>query len=251
MKAADDQYPEEGQNPDLGRAIGTLASGQAEPGGLKRVAGLATASMRSAGARSVTTGRWLTETMLDAAPHIPVRDVATLSAHFGGLTGPELAGALVRSASRTTGALGALAGALAGAEELAPPAWLAIPAELVVETLAVVAVEMKLVAELQAAYGHPVVGAPTERGLAIARAWAEGRGVTAAMVAASGGVAEALGRTTRREVTRLIQRRLARRAMRSLSALAPFMAGAVAGSELNRRATRRLGEAVVRDLAAR
>jgi hypothetical protein len=236
---------------ELGRAIGSLASRDADRGGLTRVAGLATASMRSAGARSVATGRWFTEAMLDAAPHVPVRDLATLSAHHGGLTGAELADALVRSASRTTAGLGALAGALAGAEELAPPTWLAIPAELVVETLAVVAVEMKLVAELQAAFGRPVVGTPTERGLAVAKAWAEGRGVTAALVAGPGGVAEALGRTTRREVTRLIQRRLARRAMRSLSALAPFMAGAVAGAELNRRATRRLGDSIVRDLAGR
>ncbi|MDQ6727333.1 MAG: hypothetical protein M3066_14380 [Actinomycetota bacterium] len=243
--------PADNHDPDLGPAIAALASGKADRGGLTRVAGLATSSMRAAGARSVTTGRWLTEAVLDAAPHVPVRDVATLSAHHGGLTGAELAGALIRSASRTTAGLGAVAGALAGAEELAPPMWLAIPAELVVETLAVVAVEMKLVAELQAAYGRPIVGSPADRGLAVARAWAEGRGVTATMVAAQGGIAEALGRTTRREVTRLIQRRLARRAMRSLSALAPFMAGAVAGAELNRRATRRLGESVVRDLAAR
>jgi hypothetical protein len=33
--------------------------------------------------------------------------------------------------------------------------------------------------------------------------------------------------------------------------LAPFLTGAVAGAEVNRRATRSLGEAVVRDLAAR
>jgi len=236
---------------ELGRAIGGLASGGADRGGLKRIAGLAMGSMRSAGGRSVATGRWLTETVLDAAPHLPIRDLATLSAHHGGLTGAELAAALIRAASLTTAGMGALAGALAGAEELAPPTWLAIPAELIVETLAVVVVEMKLVAELQAAFGRPVTGTPAERGLALAKAWAEDRGVSAAILAAPGGVGEVLGRTTRREVTRLIQRRLARRAMRSLSALAPFMAGAVAGAELNRRATRRLGDAVVRDLAAR
>jgi hypothetical protein len=33
-----------------------------------------------------------------------------------------------------------------------------------------------------------------------------------------------------------------------MSALAPFLAGAVAGAEVNRRATRSLGAAVVRDL---
>jgi len=238
-------------NEDLGRAIGELASAGTDRGSLKRVGGLVASSMRSAGARSVGTGRWLTEVVLDAAPHLPVRDLATLSAHHGGRTGADLAAALVRSATRTTAGIGAVAGALAGAEELAPPAWLALPAELVVETLAVVAVEMKLVAELQVAFGRPVVGTPVERGLAVAKAWAEGRGVTTAILAAPGGVGEALGRTARHEVTRLIQRRLARRAMRSLATLAPFMAGAVAGAELNRRATRRLGDSVVRDLATR
>jgi hypothetical protein len=37
--------------------------------------------------------------------------------------------------------------------------------------------------------------------------------------------------------------------MRNMSALAPLMAGAVAGAELNRRATRALGEKVARDLS--
>jgi hypothetical protein len=207
--------------------------------------------MRAAGARSVASGRWFADVVLDAAPHLPLRDLPTLRRHHGGLCGPELAGALVRSASLTTAGLGAVAGALAGAEELVPPAWLAIPAELAVETLAVVAVELKLVAELHEAYGRPVAGTPAERGLALARAWAEGRGVTPQMLVQPGGMAQALGRTTRREVARLVQRRLARRAVRNLSALAPFLAGAVAGAEVNRRATRSLGEAVVRDLAGR
>lgn len=233
----------------LGRAIGELASGSHDRRAIRRAAGLARSSMRAAGARSVGTGRWLAETMLDAAPHLPVRDLATLQAHHGGRSGAELGGSLIRTASRTTAALGALAGAVAGAEELMPPAWLALPAELVVETLAVVAVEMKLVAELQAVYGRPVTGTPAERGLAVARAWAERRGVTARSLVQPGGLGQSLGQSTRREVGRLLQRRLARRALRNLPTLAPFLAGAVAGAEVNRRATRALGEAVVRDLA--
>ena len=57
------------------------------------------------------------------------------------------------------------------------------------------------------------------------------------------------GRGPRRELTRMLQRRLALRALRNMSALAPLMAGAVAGAELNRRATRSLGEKVKRDLS--
>ena len=50
---------------------------------------------------------------------------------------------------------------------------------------------------------------------------------------------------------RLVRRRLMRRTLRNTSSLAPFLIGAVAGAELNRRATASLGDAVVRDLATR
>jgi hypothetical protein len=138
-----------------------------------------------------------------------------------------------------------------GAEELAPPAWITIPFELVIETLAVAAVEMKLVAELHEAYGRPVPGHGTERALALARAWAERRGVTPHALTSSPGLSDLLGRGTRNEVMRLVRRRLMRRTLRNTSSLAPFLIGAVAGAELNRRATASLGEAIVRDLAAR
>lgn len=234
---------------DLGRAVGGLAGGGADRGALAQVARLAKASMKEAGARSLASGRWLAEVAIDAVPHIPIRDAATLAAQHAGLTGDRLAAEVVRTASRTTAGIGAVAGALAGMEELAPPAWLAIPGELLVETLAVVAVEMKLVAELQEVYGMPVEGTATERSLAIVRAWAESRGVTARSIVQAGGLAQVLGRGSRRELTRMLQRRLAMRALRNMSAVAPLMAGAVAGAELNRRATRALGEKIVRDLS--
>ena len=242
---------EKGTQEQLGRAVGGLAGGGADRGTLAQVAKLAVMSMKVAGARSLATGKWLAETAVDVVPHIPVRDALTLSAQHGHLTGDRLADEVVRSASHTTAGLGAVAGALAGAQELLPPTWMAIPAELLVETLAVVAVEMKLVAELQEVYGMPVEGTPAERSMAIVRAWAESRGVTARDLLRPGGVGALLGRGTRQELTRMLQRRLILRAMRSMSALAPLMAGAVAGAELNRRATRTLGEKVTRDLASR
>ena len=134
-------------------------------------------------------------------------------------------------------------------EELAPPAWLGLPFELVAETVAVAAIELKLVAELHEAYGRRIPGSAGERTTALVRAWAERRGVNTLTVATSGGLAGALGRGTRNELVRLVRRRLMARAGRNLSSLAPFLAGAVAGAEVNRRATLRLGEAVVRDLA--
>ena len=236
---------------DLGRAVGDLAQGDADRATFARTARLVGSSLKAAGARSVASGRWLAEALLDAVPHIPVRDAASLSAAYNGRTGRPLAEELIRSASHRTAGFGAVAGALAGAHELAPPTWMAIPAELVAETLAVVAVEMKLVAELQEVYGMPVTGTTMERTTAIVVAWAEGRGVTPESLVRPGGVAQVLGRTSRRELTRMLQRRLARRAVRNMSALIPLMAGAVAGAELNRRATRALGDKVVGDLSSR
>jgi hypothetical protein len=219
---------------------------------MARAAKLATASMRAAGAGAVASGKWLADTAIEAAPHIPIRDIETLRAHHDGLDGPDLAQALVRTAARVTGMIGAATGAMAAAEELSPPAWVAIPAELVVETLAIVAIEMKLIAELLEVYRRPVTGPPSARGLELARAWAERRGVRPEhLVTSDRGLADLLGRGTRNEVMRLVRRRMARRTARNLAALAPFLAGAVAGAEINRRSTRSLGEAVVRDLADR
>ena len=123
------------------------------------------------------------------------------------------------------------------AEEFAPPAWISLPFELIVETVAVAAIELKLVAELHEVYGRPVQGSAGERTIALVRAWAERRGVNAVTLATSGGVADALGRGTRHELTRLVRRRLIARVGRNLSSLAPLLAGAVAGAEVNRRAT--------------
>ena len=226
-----------------------MASEGADRGRLTKAVGLARSSMRRAGAKGVASGRWLAQVVLDAVPHVPVRDLATLQRHHPGLAAGELAEALIRNASRLTAGVGAAAGAVAGAEELVPPAWLALPADVVVETLAVALVEMKLVAELHEVYGRPVTGTPAERAVALARAWAERRGVTPDAVA-GGRLGDSLGRTTRREVVRLVQRRLVRRSIQNLPSLAPFLAGAVAGAEVNRRATRALGQAVVADLAA-
>jgi hypothetical protein len=42
---------------------------------------------------------------------------------------------------------------------------------------------------------------------------------------------------------------MVRRLGRNLTALVPFLAGAVAGAELNRRETRGLGEALLKELS--
>jgi hypothetical protein len=217
---------------------------------MARLTRVLASSARRAGTVAVASGRWLAEVLVDTAPRIPIRDQATLEAHHDGLTGAVLAAELITAASRASAGVGAAAGILMSAEELSPPAWLAIPLELVVETLAVAAIEMKLVAELHEAYGRSIPGTASERSAAIVRAWAERRGVTPGTLARRGGLADALGRGTRNELIRLVRRRVVARMGRNLSSLAPLFVGAAAGAEVNRRATRSLGEAVIRDLAA-
>jgi hypothetical protein len=236
---------------DLGRALGELAGRpDAAAGALARTAALARDSMRAAGARAVASGRWLADTLVDAAPRVPVRDRALLEQQHPGLRGDALAEELIRAASRATGAMGAAAGALIAVEELSPPTWVVIPLELVVETLAVAAVELKLIAELHEVYGRPVPGRGRERGLLLARAWADGRGVQPPALTTPAGMTTLLGVGARRQVVQMVRRRLVRRTARSFAALAPMLAGAVAGAELNRRGTRALAESVRRDLHA-
>jgi uncharacterized protein (DUF697 family) len=231
--------------------LDALAEGRADPRALASAAKTLASSARAAGAKAVASGQWLATTLLEIAPRIKVRDLAALRSQYEGLEGAALAGELIRNASRTSAAVGAAAGAIMSAEEFAPPAWITLPFELIVETIAVAAIELKLVAELHEVYGRPVPGSAGERTMSLVRAWAERRGVTAVTIATSGGLADALGRGTRHELTRLVRRRLIARVGRNLSSLAPLLAGAVAGAEVNRRATLSLGEAVVRDLAER
>jgi hypothetical protein len=230
--------------------VADLAEGKADAGSVVRLARALASSARQAGARAVTSGQWMATTLIDVAPRIPIRDLAALQAQNVGLSGAALAGELIRRASIASAAIGGVSGAVMSAETFAPPAWIAMPFELVVETVAVAVIELKLVGELHEVYGRPVMGTGTERTVSLVKAWAERRGVTTMALRTPGGVADALGKGTRNELVRLVRRRLLARLGRNLSSLAPLLAGAVAGAEVNRRATRSLGEAVVRDLAA-
>ena len=229
-----------------GVALAVAASGSGKPTReqLTRVLSLATRSARSAGVRAVTSGKWLADISLDATSHLPVRDEVTLVEHFGGLQGPDLAAALVRNASLTSGAVGGVTGALAAASQLHPAAWTAMPFELLGETLVVVAIEMKLVAELHEVAHQGVRGTLTERGTAIATAWSESRGLQTSDLLSRPlrtTAADLVGRQTRSALASSLRKRILLRAGRNLTSFAPLMAGAAAGVVLNRRATRSLG----------
>jgi hypothetical protein len=215
-----------------------------DPADLKGLMRSARGSAKAAGAKAVASGKWLSEWVVDNAPRIPVRDAATLSRHHDGRTGDELAASLISAASKASGAIGAAVGALAGVEELAPPAWIALPIELVMETAAVAVVELKLVAELHEVYGRAIGGRGRDKGLLIVKAWADRRGISATNLDNAGITTKAI----RDEVVRQARKRLVRRAGRNLSSMVPLFVGAVAGAAANRKATREVGEALAKDL---
>ena len=181
------------------------------------------------------TGQKLVDEVLATAPKIPVRNQAVLREQYPGLSPDELAGALIHNASRATAAVGVGVGLWA-----ILPVIPAFPVEVATETLAVVAIEVKLVAELHEVYGMGVSGTAVGRMTAYVVAWSERRSA----VLVPGGLVLAVGSPLRKQLSR----RLARRAGRSSLALGPLLTGAAAGAWFNRHETRRLGKAVLADL---
>jgi hypothetical protein len=178
---------------------------------------------------------WLTAQVIAMGPRLKIRDQATLRAQFPGRTDEEIADLLIDRAARAGATVGGATGAWA-----ALPSLPAFPAEVAAETLAVVGIELKLVAELHEAYGMPATGNAAERGRAYLAAWAHRRGVSVI----PGGLMLVAGSPLARQV----RRRLAARVRRSTFSLGPLFTGAVAGAVLNRAEVKRLGRDIVDDL---
>jgi hypothetical protein len=187
---------------------------------------------------------WIADSVTSVAPHIAVRDLDTLIQHHSGLEGDALAERLIRNAARVTAGIGAAGGGVAAVEWAVTPSLLSAPVLLAAETVAVVAVEMKLIGELHAVYGRPVEGTGTQRAAALIQAWAERRGINPLRI--GGSVAAAMGTAMRKE----LRDRLLKRFGRNLSTLGPFLTGAAVGGFLNRRATTALGAEIRKDLQA-
>ena len=168
-------------------------------------------------------------------PRLRVRDQATLRAHFPGRSPDEIADALIDHAAHAAAAAGGAAGMAA-----VLPVLPAFPVEVAAETLVVVGIEIKLVAELHEAYGAQARGNFTERMSSYLSAWAHRRGVF--MI--EGGLVLAAGSP----LARLLRRRLISRAGRSAVSLGPLLTGAAAGAVFNSRETRKLGRDIQRDL---
>lgn len=204
------------------------------------------AALAAALGRGAALGaRALADRLLEAAPRIPVRDLATLRAQYRDpADAEELADRLVAGALRASGSVGAGVGAAAVLP--VPPAMVV---EVAAETLAVAALEIKLVAELHEAYGLPAPGTAAQRAYAYLTAWADRRGVDhhRALTRPAGVAALAVSS----EVRRRLRGRLTRTSLRRLPTLTPLMLGAGIGATVNRRDTRRLAEDVRADLRGR
>jgi hypothetical protein len=193
----------------------------------------------SSAGRGVTSGMsWLTAQVVAMGPRLRIRDQATLRAQFPGKSDDDIAQLLIERAARAAATVGGTTGAWA-----ALPALPAFPAEVAAETLAVVGIEIKLVAELHEVYGMGAVGSAPERARAYVGSWASRRGI----YQVDGGLLLIAGSPLARQLTR----RLAARVRRSTFALAPLFTGALAGALLNRRETRRLGREIRDDLRQR
>ncbi len=206
--------------------------------GIRRLGATVGRAARRGGHGVTSGGRWLSSQVLAMAPRLPVRDLAALRAQFPDRSPDELANALIEGASRASAAVGVAVGAWAVLPF--PPA---VGVEIATETLAVVGIEIKLVAELHEVYGLRAPGGVIDRMTAYVAAWAHRRGVALA----PGGLVLAAGSPLARQ----LQRRLAARAGRSVASLGPLLTGAAAGGLLNRRETRKLGHLLRDDLRSR
>jgi hypothetical protein len=225
------------------RVTGALATAARRSAAATARGARASAAVTGRGARATGRGaRWsaakLADQVLATAPRLPVRDQARLRAQYPGRTPEELADALIDSAARMSASLGAAVGT-----------WAVLPfmpgfaAQVATETVAVVGIEIKLIAELHEVFGMRAPGSVGERMTAYVGAWANRRGVAFGPA----GVVIALGSPLRLR----LQRRLAARAGQSTASLGPLMTGAAAGALINRHETRRLGRDVLGDLRKR
>ncbi|WP_030680285.1 hypothetical protein, partial [Streptomyces sp. NRRL B-1347] len=179
---------------------------------------------------------YLADRIIENAPRVPVRDLATLRKQFPGLGPEQLADKLITGAANATSTVGAGVGAAAMLP--VPPA---MPAELAAEITGVAAIELKLIAELHEVYGRRPPGTLKQRSTEYLRSWTEERGIDVAKPAS---INAALGGQMKRELRQQIMKRM----VRNLPNLMPFMVGAAVGAFMNRRDTKKLAERVRTDL---
>ena len=241
--------PDQPAAEELSGTLAALTADDLEQGERRRLLGRLAMEIRARGIgdlfRPRTAVRWIADLVGDIAPRLPIRNRDTLRSHFPGLSDDALAERLIRNAARTTAAVGAASGGVAAIEWVATPTLVSAPILLAAETVAVVAVEIKLIGELHELYGAPITGTPTQRAVGLIQSWAQRRGVNPMLEGM--GVAAVLGTAARKE----LRDRLLRRFGRNLTTYGPLLTGAAVASYLNRRATQALGQQIRKDLSAR
>ncbi|MEV5163680.1 hypothetical protein AB0K66_03490 [Streptomyces werraensis] len=192
--------------------------------------------VRKGGARARAGLAHLADRIIDIAPRVPVRDLATLREQFPGLGPEEIADKLVAGAAKATATVGAGVGAAAMMP--VPPA---MPTELAAEVTGVAAIELKLIAELHEVYGVRPAGTLAQRSTVYLNSWSQERGIEATRPST---VSAALNSRMKRE----LRQRIMKRTVRNLPNLMPFLVGAAVGAVMNRRDTRKLAARIRDDL---
>ncbi|WP_369172931.1 hypothetical protein AB5J49_35435 [Streptomyces sp. R28] len=192
--------------------------------------------VRKGGSRARAGLGYLADRIIENAPRIPVRDLATLRRQFPGLGPEQIADKLVTGAANASSTVGAGVGAAAMLP--VPPA---MPTELAAEITGVAAIELKLIAELYEVYGVRPPGNLKDRSTAYLSSWSEERGIDPMKPAT---INAALGGQMKRELRQQIMKRM----VRNLPNLMPFMVGAAVGAVMNRRDTKRLAARIRADL---
>ena len=229
------ETPPGGFDPEAEAAlIGALAETESEP--------VRHALLSRMLARGRRAGAWsvggLTTRVVRMAPELRVNGQGELFRRYPGHTEDQVADLLIGKAARAAAAVGAATGAAAFLPF--PVTW---PVQLATETVAVIGIELKLVAELHEVYGAAVAGPPAERALAYLSAWSRQRGVTVTSADATLAAGSA--------VNKRLRRRVAMRTGRDVVSLGPLLSGAALGAAVNHRETTRLGKRIKKDLRRR
>ncbi|MFF6912272.1 hypothetical protein [Streptomyces sp. NPDC012466] len=191
---------------------------------------------RKGGDRARAGLAYLADRIIELAPRVPVRDLATLRRQFPGLGPEELADKLVAGAANATATVGAGIGAAAMLP--IPPA---MPTELAAEVTGVAAIELKMIAELHEVYGARPPGNLKQRSTAYLDSWSGERGIDASKPST---FSTALNSRMKRE----LRQRIMKRMVRNMPNLMPFLVGAAVGAVMNRGETRKLAGRIRRDL---
>lgn len=198
--------------------------------------------------RGVTiSGYGIADALLALAPKIPVRKKEEFVKRYGTQDANQLATYAIVSASRVSAGIGGATGAMANASLLSPPTWLALPVEIVAETVLIAMVEIRLIAELHEIYGVALDHDEETRAQQLLATWSSRKGVDIASLGAITPVLSARG--IKATLMRSIRRRILARSAKNVSSAVPFLIGAGLGAAINRKSTRTLGLAIKRELA--